>query len=79
MVLSLPASPSVQITPGSKAAVANLCAGDVILAIEGVPATDMLHCEAQNKIKESARLLSLTVERLSAENHTKQWKHLHSL
>ncbi|KAM4604266.1 PDZ and LIM domain protein 3-like [Polymixia lowei] len=52
-----------RITPGSKAAVANLCSGDVILAIEGVPATDMTHCEAQNKIKESAAQLRLTVER----------------
>ncbi|XP_037328238.1 PDZ and LIM domain protein 3-like isoform X2 [Pungitius pungitius] len=52
-----------RITPGSKAAVANLCAGDVIVAIEGVPTTNMLHCEAQNKIKESPRRLSLTVER----------------
>lgn len=52
-----------QITPGSKAAVANLCAGDLILAIEGVPAADMLHCEAQNKIKESTSQLCLTVER----------------
>ncbi|KAF1395435.1 hypothetical protein EPR50_G00019280 [Perca flavescens] len=52
-----------RVTPGSKAAIANLCAGDVILAIEGVPATDMLHCEAQNKIKEASNRLGLTVER----------------
>ncbi|XP_076001702.1 PDZ and LIM domain protein 3-like [Genypterus blacodes] len=52
-----------RITPGSKAALANLCPGDVILAIEGVSATDMLHCEAQNKIKESTYKLCLTVER----------------
>ncbi|XP_059199195.1 PDZ and LIM domain protein 3-like [Centropristis striata] len=58
-----------RITPGSKAAIANLCAGDVILAIEGVPATDMLHCEAQNKIKESIYQLSLTVER----NESRLW------
>lgn len=55
-----------RITPGSKAAVANLCPGDVILAIEGVPAADMLHCEAQNKIKESISQLCLTVERLES-------------
>lgn len=42
---------------------ANLCAGDVILAIEGVPTKDMLHCDAQNKIKESTHKLSLTIER----------------
>ncbi|XP_034392833.1 PDZ and LIM domain protein 3-like isoform X1 [Cyclopterus lumpus] len=58
-----------RITPGSKAAVANLCAGDVILAIEGVQATDLLHCEAQNKIKESTRQLSLTVQR----NESRLW------
>lgn len=54
---------SLQVTPGSKASGANLCAGDVILAIEGVPTKDMLHCEAQNKIKESTQKLSLTIER----------------
>ncbi|KAK7929487.1 hypothetical protein WMY93_005882 [Mugilogobius chulae] len=55
-----------RITPGSKASLANLCAGDVIVAIEGVPASDMLHCEAQNKIKESTNQLHLTVERNDA-------------
>ncbi|KAK9540608.1 hypothetical protein VZT92_003049 [Zoarces viviparus] len=58
-----------RITPGSKAAVANLCAGDVVLAIEGFPATDMLHSEAQNKIKESTHQLGLTVER----NESRLW------
>ncbi|XP_053714177.1 PDZ and LIM domain protein 3-like [Synchiropus splendidus] len=58
-----------RITPGSKAAVAKLCAGDVILAIEGVPATNMLHCEAQNKIKEASQQLCLTVER----NESRLW------
>ncbi|XP_078119620.1 PDZ and LIM domain protein 3-like isoform X2 [Sander vitreus] len=58
-----------RVTPGSKAAIANLCAGDVILAIEGVPATDMLHCEAQNKIKEASNRLGLTVER----NESRLW------
>ncbi|KAM7419522.1 hypothetical protein PAMA_016574 [Pampus argenteus] len=59
---SLPLTIS-RITPGSKASIANLCAGDVIVAIEGVPASDMLHCEAQNKIKESTSQLCLTIER----------------
>ncbi|XP_029297273.1 PDZ and LIM domain protein 3-like [Cottoperca gobio] len=58
-----------RITPGSKAAIANLCAGDVIMAIEGAPASDMLHCDAQNKIKESTNQLSLTVER----NESRLW------
>lgn len=58
-----------RITPGSKASMANLCAGDVIVAIEGAPAADMLHCEAQNKIKEASRQLHLTVER----NESRLW------
>lgn len=58
----------LQITPGSKASAANLCPGDVILAIEGIPASDMMHCEAQNKIKESSSQLCLTIERLYAES-----------
>ncbi|KAM7009649.1 PDZ and LIM domain protein 3-like [Tautogolabrus adspersus] len=58
-----------RITPGSKASVANLCPGDIILAIEGAPTSDMLHCEAQNKIKESSSQLCLTVER----NESKLW------
>ncbi|KAG8014662.1 PDZ and LIM domain protein 3 [Nibea albiflora] len=58
-----------RITPGSKASVANLCAGDVILAIEGVSASNMLHCEAQNKIKESTNQLCLTIER----NESRLW------
>ncbi|XP_056135938.1 LOW QUALITY PROTEIN: PDZ and LIM domain protein 3-like [Lampris incognitus] len=58
-----------RITPGSKASIANLCPGDVILAIEGVPAANMMHCEAQNKIKESTTQLCLTVER----SETRLW------
>ncbi|XP_020787083.1 PDZ and LIM domain protein 3 [Boleophthalmus pectinirostris] len=58
-----------RITPGSKASIANLCAGDVIVAIDGVPASDMLHCEAQNKIKEATSQLHLTVER----NESRLW------
>ncbi|KAF7225381.1 transcript variant X1 [Nothobranchius furzeri] len=58
-----------RITPGSKASIANLCAGDQILAIEGVPAINMLHCEAQSKIKESTSQLCLTVER----NESRLW------
>ncbi|XP_061769065.1 PDZ and LIM domain protein 3b [Nerophis ophidion] len=55
-----------RITPGGKADVASLCAGDVIVAIEGSPAADMLHCDAQNKIKEASSRLSLSVERNEA-------------
>uniref|UniRef100_I3JVA7 PDZ and LIM domain protein 3 n=1 Tax=Oreochromis niloticus TaxID=8128 RepID=I3JVA7_ORENI len=58
-----------RVSPGSRASAANLCPGDVILAIEGVPATNMLHCEAQNKIKESTHQLCLTIER----NESRLW------
>ncbi|CAF96590.1 unnamed protein product, partial [Tetraodon nigroviridis] len=58
-----------RVTPGSKASAASLCPGDVILAIEGAPTKDMLHCEAQNKIKESTHRLSLTIER----NESRLW------
>ncbi|CAN9510227.1 unnamed protein product [Ophioblennius macclurei] len=58
-----------RITPGSKASNANLCPGDVIVAIEGVPAGNMLHSEAQNMIKESTTQLCLTVER----NESRMW------
>ncbi|MEQ2294940.1 PDZ and LIM domain protein 3 [Ameca splendens] len=60
---------NLEVTPGSKASDANLCAGDVILAIEGVPVIDMLHCEAQSKIKECSHQLRLTVER----NESRLW------
>ncbi|XP_061685852.1 PDZ and LIM domain protein 3-like [Syngnathoides biaculeatus] len=56
-----------RITPGSKAALANLCPGDLVVAIEGASSADMLHCDAQNKIKEAADHLTLTVERSEAK------------
>ncbi|XP_026887210.1 PDZ and LIM domain protein 3a isoform X1 [Electrophorus electricus] len=53
-----------KISPGSKASVADLSPGDIILAIDGVAADNMMHCEAQNRIKEAAmRQLTLTIER----------------
>ncbi|KAI5105205.1 PDZ and LIM domain protein 3, partial [Silurus meridionalis] len=58
-----------RVTPGSKASVVNLCPGDVILAIEGVPTDGMTHTEAQNKIKDSTNQLSLKIER----PETKLW------
>ncbi|KAI1883538.1 hypothetical protein AGOR_G00232620 [Albula goreensis] len=58
-----------RITPGSKASLANLCPGDIILAIEGESAAGMTHCEAQNKIKDSTSQLSLKIER----PETKLW------
>ncbi|KAJ8383109.1 hypothetical protein SKAU_G00038870 [Synaphobranchus kaupii] len=58
-----------RITPGSKASLANLCPGDIILAIEGEAAEGMTHSEAQNKIKDSSSQLSLKIER----PETKLW------
>ncbi|XP_061692481.1 LIM domain-binding protein 3-like isoform X3 [Syngnathoides biaculeatus] len=50
-----------QITPGSKAAHANLVQGDVIMAIDGVSTEGMTHLEAQNKIKMATYNLALTM------------------
>ncbi|KAG7329245.1 hypothetical protein KOW79_007419 [Hemibagrus wyckioides] len=58
-----------RVTPGSKASQVNLCPGDVILAIEGVPTEGMTHAEAQNKIKDSSSQLCLKIER----PETKLW------
>ncbi|XP_053091468.1 PDZ and LIM domain protein 3b isoform X3 [Pangasianodon hypophthalmus] len=58
-----------RVTPGSKASLVNLCPGDVILAIEGVPTEGMTHAEAQNKIKETTNQLCLKIER----PETKLW------
>ncbi|KFV64621.1 PDZ and LIM domain protein 4 [Dryobates pubescens] len=49
--------------PGSKAAMANLCPGDVILAINGESTENMTHLEAQNKIKACMDQLLLSVNR----------------
>uniref|UniRef100_A0A672R165 PDZ and LIM domain protein 4-like n=1 Tax=Sinocyclocheilus grahami TaxID=75366 RepID=A0A672R165_SINGR len=40
-----------RITPASKAALADLCPGDTILAINGESTETMTHMEAQNRIK----------------------------
>ncbi|XP_061692480.1 LIM domain-binding protein 3-like isoform X2 [Syngnathoides biaculeatus] len=50
-----------RITPGSKAAHANLVQGDVIMAIDGVSTEGMTHLEAQNKIKMATYNLALTM------------------
>ncbi|KAM9069871.1 PDZ and LIM domain protein 4 isoform X1 [Antechinus flavipes] len=52
-----------RINPGSKAALANLCPGDVIQAINGENADSMTHLEAQNKIKACLDQLTLSVNR----------------
>uniref|UniRef100_A0A8B9VKZ5 PDZ and LIM domain 1 n=1 Tax=Anas zonorhyncha TaxID=75864 RepID=A0A8B9VKZ5_9AVES len=56
-----------RVTPGSKAATANLCIGDQIIAIDGVNTDNMTHLEAQNKIKGCADELTLTVSRTESK------------
>ncbi|XP_078469601.1 PDZ and LIM domain protein 3-like [Lampetra fluviatilis] len=58
-----------RITPGSKAALAGMVAGDVILSIEGSDADDLTHLEAQNKIKACGDDLTLNIRR----QETKLW------
>ncbi|KAL0973932.1 hypothetical protein UPYG_G00213120 [Umbra pygmaea] len=58
-----------RVTPGSKASLANLCPGDIILAIEGLSTEGMTHSEAQNKIKDSTYKLGFKIER----PETKLW------
>lgn len=53
----------MQVTPGSKAAEANLCIGDVILAIDGEATDNMTHLEAQNKIKGCIQEMALSIDR----------------
>ncbi|XP_039625552.1 PDZ and LIM domain protein 2 [Polypterus senegalus] len=52
-----------KVNGGSKADLADLRTGDVILEINGQSTTDMLNVEAQNKIKSSNATLLLLVER----------------
>ncbi|XP_073507306.1 PDZ and LIM domain protein 4 isoform X3 [Phyllobates terribilis] len=52
-----------RINPGSKAALANLCPGDVILEINGEKTENMTHLQAQNKIKACASHLTLFLNR----------------
>ncbi|XP_061915446.1 LIM domain-binding protein 3-like isoform X3 [Entelurus aequoreus] len=52
-----------RISPGSKAALANLVQGDAIVAIDGVSTEGMTHLEAQNKIKMATYNLALTMSK----------------
>lgn len=52
-----------QITPGSKASTANLCPGDVILAIDGYNTENMTHNDAQERIKAASHQLCLKIQR----------------
>ncbi|XP_034082080.1 PDZ and LIM domain protein 1 [Gymnodraco acuticeps] len=63
-----------RVTPGSKAAQANLCIGDMILAIDGEPTEPMTHLAAQNKIKGCIEEMVLSVDR----SETKLWSPLSS-
>ncbi|XP_043407318.1 PDZ and LIM domain protein 1 isoform X3 [Chelonia mydas] len=56
-----------RVTPGSKAAIANLCIGDVIVAIDGENTDNMTHLEAQNKIKSCIDEITLTVGRTESK------------
>ncbi|XP_078418464.1 PDZ and LIM domain protein 3b isoform X2 [Cetorhinus maximus] len=58
-----------RITPGSKASLANLSPGDVILAIDGASTDAMTHVDAQNRIKAASNQLSLKIDR----PETKLW------
>ena len=52
-----------RVTPRSKAAIANLCVGEVITAINGKNTSNMTHLEAQDKIKGCTDNMTLTVTR----------------
>ncbi|XP_056386306.1 PDZ and LIM domain protein 1 isoform X3 [Hyla sarda] len=56
-----------RVNPGSKAALANLCIGDVVTAIDGQNTDGMTHLEAQNKIKACEDDLCLTVDRVESK------------
>ncbi|XP_049722214.1 PDZ and LIM domain protein 3 isoform X2 [Elephas maximus indicus] len=56
-----------RITPGSKAAAANLCPGDVIVAIDGFGTESMTHADAQDRIKAAVHQLCLKIDR--ADTH----------
>ncbi|XP_071762814.1 PDZ and LIM domain protein 4 [Centroberyx gerrardi] len=52
-----------RVTPGSKAALGDLCPGDTILAINGDSTDNMTHMEAQNRIKTCTQQLTLNISR----------------
>ncbi|XP_072526085.1 PDZ and LIM domain protein 3a [Salminus brasiliensis] len=58
-----------RISSGSKASMVDLSPGDIILAIDGISTANMMHCEAQNRIREATYQLTLTIER----PETKLW------
>ncbi|XP_041032080.1 LIM domain-binding protein 3-like isoform X7 [Carcharodon carcharias] len=52
-----------RISPGSKAAQANISQGDTIVAIDGVSTEGMTHLECQNKIKSASYSLNLSLQK----------------
>ncbi|XP_055499274.1 PDZ and LIM domain protein 4-like [Leucoraja erinacea] len=58
-----------RVTPGSKASSANLCPGDIIVAINDDSTENMSHLDAQNKIKACMDQLTLSINR----NENKPW------
>ncbi|XP_017950802.1 PDZ and LIM domain protein 1 isoform X1 [Xenopus tropicalis] len=56
-----------KVMPGSKAAVADLCIGDVVISIDGENTDGMTHLEAQNKIKGCEDELILTINRVESK------------
>ncbi|XP_069609497.1 PDZ and LIM domain protein 1 isoform X3 [Ranitomeya imitator] len=56
-----------RVNPGSKAAQANLCIGDVVVSIDGENTDGMTHLEAQNKIKGCEDELCLTINRVESK------------
>ncbi|XP_061084105.1 PDZ and LIM domain protein 1 isoform X2 [Conger conger] len=62
------------VSPGSKAAQANLCTGDMILAIDGHATEGMTHLEAQSKIKGCTDEMVLSIDR----SESRMWSPLSS-
>ncbi|XP_067899893.1 PDZ and LIM domain protein 4-like isoform X2 [Heterodontus francisci] len=56
-----------RVTPGSKASSANLCPGDVIMAINEDSTENMNHLDAQNKIKACTDRLTLSINRTESK------------
>lgn len=56
-----------RVTPGSRAALADLCIGDVVISIDGENTDGMTHLEAQNKIKGCEGELCLTINRTESK------------
>ncbi|KAM9325669.1 PDZ and LIM domain protein 1 [Gastrophryne carolinensis] len=56
-----------RVNPGSKAAQADLCPGDVVAAIDGEDTEGMTHLQAQNKIKACEDELTLLINRVESK------------